>query len=505
LRAIVFLLLSSPGVSLAQQVAFQRYSVSPPFTSSLDAITTGPDGALWTNDPITGQINRVTVAGAVSSFQVATCEPPFGCGLAGITGGPDGAVWFTNWSHGTISRITPAGVVTNVYHVPGRGAPWGITTGPDGALWFCAQYPKDNEIGRVTTTGVFTMYPVPHPVTPSSQPQSITTGPDGALWFSGNQIGSAYVGRITTTGAITVYPVTIAGEQSTTYLAGITTGPDGALWFGDGSAIGRITTSGLISYYPISSNVPISVTSIAAGPDGNLWFSETAGADVYRMTTSGTVSEYFPSFTTYYGAFGVMITAGPGGTLWFSDGNTMGEIVFLTATLNVSPSGGYYGTSLTFTGSGFASGETVNIYSAGVGSPVIASVVANSSGSITAQGSTPPSASGERLFLGLGQTSGKLGAPYFNTGASVIATPDSGPPGTSVKVEAYGFWSLQPLSINFNGSPVGNLTSNLRGFFSGDSALTFMVPEGTSPGTYTITASGPYDYLASASASFTVQ
>ena len=59
-----------------------------------------------------------------------------------------------------------------------------------------------NKIGRITTAGVVTEYPVP---TAGSYPGSITAGPDGALWFTegaGNKIG-----RITTAGVITEYPV----------------------------------------------------------------------------------------------------------------------------------------------------------------------------------------------------------------------------------------------------------------------------------------------------------
>ena len=490
------LLLTFAPLVGAQTIAFQHHAVSP-IDTWLNAVTTGPDGAIWTTNPINGQISRITTAGAVTSFQVAKCSPPFSCGLEDITAGPDGAVWFTNWSHGTIGRITTAGAVTE-YTVPGYGAPWGITAGPDGALWFCAQYNTDNQIGRITTSGAITMYPIPYPAKPISRPQSITTGPDGALWFSANN----YVGRMTTAGAFTIYPVTIA-DPEIEYLAGITTGPDGALWFGAGQAIGRITTAGAISYFPLSANFPLSVQSITSGPQGVLWFTESAGASLYSMTTSGTVSSYFPSFTTDYGGFGLYVTPGPGGTLWFTDGNTLGEAVFLTATLNVSPNFGFHGTPVTFSGSGYAPGELVNIYSAGIGSPVIAKGVADSSGNVTASGYVPQATFGERLFLGLGQTSGKLGAPLFQMDASLSAAPSSGPPGTSVTVQGWGFWSFEGFNIDFGGTPLGSLTTNIHGSFGRKSAFTFTVPEGTAPGVYSIsTDAGPY--YAQASVNFTV-
>ena len=50
--------------------------------------------------------------------------------------------------------------------------------GPDGALWF-TEY-DGNKIGRITTAGAVTEFPIP---TAGSQPSAMTVGPDGALWF----------------------------------------------------------------------------------------------------------------------------------------------------------------------------------------------------------------------------------------------------------------------------------------------------------------------------------
>ena len=98
--------------------------------------------------------------------------------LNGITAGPDGALWFTETvaeTVGQIGRITTAGVVTE-YPLPTvNSLPAGITAGPDGALWFTEG--GSNRIGRITTGGVITEYPVPTPV---SSPAGITAGPDGA-------------------------------------------------------------------------------------------------------------------------------------------------------------------------------------------------------------------------------------------------------------------------------------------------------------------------------------
>jgi virginiamycin B lyase len=57
-------------------------------------------------------------------------------------------------------------------------------------LWFTDA--GTNAIGRVSTSGIFTEYPLSSPNTSSNY---ITVGPDGALWFTqtstvnGNEIG----------------------------------------------------------------------------------------------------------------------------------------------------------------------------------------------------------------------------------------------------------------------------------------------------------------------------
>lgn len=61
--------------------------------------------------------------------------------------------------------------------------------GPRRALWFTER--AVGKIGRVTTGGSFTEFPVP---TAGSVPDQITAGPDGAIWFTMNY---SKIGRIT--------------------------------------------------------------------------------------------------------------------------------------------------------------------------------------------------------------------------------------------------------------------------------------------------------------------
>ena len=82
-------------------------------------------------------------------------------------------------------RITEFDIPTPV------GRPFAaIAVGPDGNLWFTELF--GNKIGRITTAGAITEYPIP---TAASTPYGIAAGPDGGLWFT--QAGGNKIGRIT--------------------------------------------------------------------------------------------------------------------------------------------------------------------------------------------------------------------------------------------------------------------------------------------------------------------
>ena len=70
----------------------------------------------------------------------------------------------------------------------------------------------------------------------------IAVGPDGNLWFT--DAGQNEIGRITTAGAITKFPVPTAASG----VFGIIRAPDGNLWFTEQAAnkLGRITPAGVV-------------------------------------------------------------------------------------------------------------------------------------------------------------------------------------------------------------------------------------------------------------------
>src|SRR5260370_132005 len=169
-------------------------------------------------------------------------------------------------------------------------------------------------------TVTFTEYPIP---TSNSLPLGITAGHDGNLWFT--EYDTNQIGRITTAGLVTEFPLpTSCGSTSGCEPFGITAGPDGNLWFTEvnGSTIGRITPSGSITEYPLptANSGPYGIT---AGPDGNLWFTEGNGNNIGRVNLSSTTTFTYPiassnvRFTIGYGIQNPSLV-GPNGCYWDS-------------------------------------------------------------------------------------------------------------------------------------------------------------------------------------------
>jgi len=120
------------------------------------ALALGPDEAMWVTLVHAGAIARVTDGGDVTVYPVDARSRP-----SIIAAGPDGAMWFTEFNADQIGRITTAGQIKE-FAIDKFVGPDGIVTGRDGALWF-AEFDGGNAIGRITTDGRITHFPMPHP------------------------------------------------------------------------------------------------------------------------------------------------------------------------------------------------------------------------------------------------------------------------------------------------------------------------------------------------------
>jgi uncharacterized repeat protein (TIGR01451 family) len=278
----------------------------PDVTATSYAIVTGPDGNLWfTEQANPGKVGMITPAGVITEF----LSPGAGVQPTGITVGPDGNLWVANQQN-RIDRVTTAGVFTQFVLNPVVAVnPHGIAAGSDGNIWYTSYNTTygTSIVGRLTIPGgVVTEFALAN----YSYPEGIVAGPDGNLWFA--ELSGRKIGRITTAGVVTEFPLPVLVSDNQPNQ--ITVGPDGNLWFTTyGNTIGRITTAGVITLLP----VPIDVTwGIVAGPDGNLWFTEVDRNKIARITTAGVVTEY-PIPTASSSPHG--ITVGPDGNLWFTE------------------------------------------------------------------------------------------------------------------------------------------------------------------------------------------
>ena len=295
------------GLSAAARAQLITEFTAPVANSEPSALTLGPDGNMWVF--AAHEMLRITPDGVIMEFPLGVNRS-----VNFVTTGPDGNLWFTDEATDKIGRLTTAGVVTEFPVLSTNPGLVGIVTGSDGALWFVEG--NANKIGRVTTAGVVTEIPVPT----AGVPLQIAAGPDGNLWFT--EFTAGQIGRITTAGVITEFPVPTANSQP----QGIAAGPDGNLWFTetDASKIGRVTPDGTFTEFAMRTPTDNAI-GIAAGPDGALWFTQDGANRVGRITTDGKVTD-LPVATPDAGVD--IVAGGPNGTIWFSQvfANKVGRI-----------------------------------------------------------------------------------------------------------------------------------------------------------------------------------
>ncbi|HKY76707.1 MAG TPA: hypothetical protein VJS45_11225, partial [Acidimicrobiia bacterium] len=182
------------------------------------------------------------------------------------------------------------GVFSSGPYSPGSEInPRGIMAGPDGAMWFVES--GGDQIGRITTDGVITEYPLPRRDTERSWPTGPILGPDKALWFYESYAGK--LGRIDpVTKVITERPVELGHFTSAMDMPqfwDMVRGPDGGFYFTDQvKTIARVTTTGKLTRFAIAP--ADGVRSMVAGPDGQIWFAAQRSPGLFRMTTKGAVT-----------------------------------------------------------------------------------------------------------------------------------------------------------------------------------------------------------------------
>lgn len=321
-------IMSASVASAAPVGDFTTFSIGPAGYGG-NAIAAGPDGNMWFTDNANNSIGRITPSGETTFFPAPTApDPQNGSGLFEITAGPDGNMWFTAFYTNMVGKITMSGVITTYALPTANSHPLGITAGPDGNMWVALDFA--NGINRITPSGAITQFPIPAPgstgpttITASSDctmcASVITAGPDNSLWFIMPAVSR--IGRITTDGVVTTFPVDTAipaaNAPQQNRLGDITTGTDGNLWFTEpaDNQVGRMTTAGVVTEFtsPVSNSGPNQIT-IGSGSD--LWIT-LGGANAFAKVTSA--GAFTPVTLPTANAIPIDLAIGPRGNLWLTN------------------------------------------------------------------------------------------------------------------------------------------------------------------------------------------
>jgi virginiamycin B lyase len=250
---------------------FQGLSAAP---STLTGIVAGPDGAIWVSDTTSRGIWH-TANGASVIYPVTGNQP------GQIVDGADGNMYFADASGGQLDELTVGGAI--VYDVSeASSAPVGVAMGPDDAIWYTE--PASGKVARYDLSSQVTSE-----LTTGGTPLGIAAGSDGAMWYT-DQTGNL-VGRIPTT-----QPYAVANTYPTagfvTSPSTIAQGPDAGLWFASslaGTKVGRVdVATGTVTTisYPGGGVGPVG--GITAGPDDNVYYTLYGSSMLVEIALSPT-------------------------------------------------------------------------------------------------------------------------------------------------------------------------------------------------------------------------
>jgi streptogramin lyase len=274
---------ATPGVGAVAKIAPASGAVTAYLTNAaprtnpvlVDDIVAGADGNLWFTGREAGGFPMV---GTITPAGMFFADDLIGSSGAAITSGPDGNIWTGGNFLDVIDAVWRQAAVTTSVTI--STTPRALVSGPDANLWLAASNGSGAAlIGRVVPNDpgneVLTEFPVMSP----GHLNDIAVGPDGNLWFT--DTGSNQIGRISTTGTIVKFAVPTAASG----VHGIIAAPDGNLWFTENAAnkLGRITTAGVVTELACIPTAASGPTNITLGSDGRLWLTETSSGKIARV------------------------------------------------------------------------------------------------------------------------------------------------------------------------------------------------------------------------------
>ena len=309
---------------------------------AMGTMATGSDGNVWysyANLTSPGGGLRAMATGSnvvLASYAMpATLFPLPYQDPASLVSGPDGRLWFVQGEgpQGTpiLGAVTTSGTYS-AYSLPAGTAATGVTPGANNDLWIAA----GSVILNSTVTGTIRSFPLPSGTTASGTP---VIGPDGAVWFAASQSGAGAIGRMTTTGAVSVFPLarpTGAQPGWSVMATALTVSPTNVIWAtvlaadpmgsaSTGSIVAVQTTGAMGTVAALPSYSCVLACEILSAQDGNGW--TTSGNAIVRITPGGIVTSYTVVTKTGNAQVAGLIV-GPDKNLWFTDGvqGNVGEL-----------------------------------------------------------------------------------------------------------------------------------------------------------------------------------
>ena len=251
--------------------------ISP--NSAVVGIAQSSDGSVWFTEITANAVGHYVPGDVVHEFKLpAPDRYP-----RGITVDRSGNAWFTEEKLNQIGRLSPSGALTE-YPIPTPSAgPWAITTGADGTIWFNEIQPPHPHIARISGSGAVSEYAV------SASTDYLAPAPDGSVWFTEPSIK---IGRVSSTGQVTEFPVPPGIS------VGSATACDGAgnLWYsedlpsGNNSSLHRVTLTGQFDTFPLGA--PRGIPYLTSGPAGSVWFAESTLGRIGKVSMSHDITEY---------------------------------------------------------------------------------------------------------------------------------------------------------------------------------------------------------------------
>jgi len=311
---------------------------------------------------VTTLLSACALAYAAGSARAANVQvfpvPTPSAGLSNIVAGPDGALWFNEQNGFAVGRITTAGVITQypipraVYSHGGDGPTAIVSSG--GSLWTLANV--GSTIDQISTAGVASqLYAHLDQSATSISPDSL-----GGVWAAslsgagGGPVSGGLFRVDPPRGRVHNYRNARFGGQFQPLP--MATGPNGANWFADGgSQVKSITNGGKVRAVHIHGSGSQVITSLAFDRKGDLWFTEYVPGGGYEPSTKGAIGEV-PAGTTTATLTRLPGNKTPGslvlgsdGGVWFVWAKGIGRIAPATgATQLVRLGSAYHPSSIAF-------------------------------------------------------------------------------------------------------------------------------------------------------------